>query len=88
MEIQWLNWVGYKVATANIVDRHIYAKLIEIQTIYLQKIHALHELESHMEWNNTLHGSELGPHWVLGPKNSKFGPMGPKKLLKNFFTQS
>ena len=30
--------------------------------------------------NETLHRSELGPHWVLGPKNSKFGPMGPKKF--------
>ena len=29
-----------------------------------------------MESNHTLHGSELVPHWVLGPKKSKFGPMG------------
>ena len=33
-----------------------------------------------MESNDTLHGSELVPHWVLGPKNSKFGSMGPKKI--------
>ena len=31
-----------------------------------------------MEYNDTLHGSELGPDWVLGPKYSKFGPKGPK----------
>ena len=37
-----------------------------------------------MESNDTLHGSELVPHWVLGPKNSKFGPMGPKKFAKKF----
>ena len=37
-----------------------------------------------MESNHTLHGSELGPHWVLGPKNSKFGPMGPKKFAQKF----
>ena len=37
-----------------------------------------------MECNDTLHGSELGPHWVLGPKNSKFGPMGPKKFAQKF----
>ena len=35
-----------------------------------------------MECNDTLHGSELGPHWVLGPKNSKFGPMEPKKFAQ------
>ena len=63
---------------------HTYAKFIEIQKIYLQKIHALHELGSHMECNDTLHGSELGPHWVLGPKNSKFGPMGPKNFAQKF----
>ena len=37
-----------------------------------------------MECNDTLRGSELGPHWVLGPKNSKFGPMGPKKIAQKF----
>ena len=37
-----------------------------------------------MECNDTLHGSALGPHWVLGPKNSKFGPMGPKKFAQKF----
>ena len=58
--------------------------MIEIQKIYLQKIHGLHELGSHMECNDTLCGSELGPHWVLGPKNSKFGPMGPKKFAQKF----
>ena len=58
--------------------------MIEIQKIYLQKIHGLHELGSHMECNDTLHGSELGSHWVLGPKNSKFGPMGPKNFAQKF----
>ena len=52
--------------------------------MYLPKIHGLHELGSHMEYNDTLHGSELGSHWVLGPKNSKFGPMGPKKFAQKF----
>ena len=37
-----------------------------------------------MESNDTLHGSELVPHWVLGPKNSKFGPMGSKKFAQKF----
>ena len=37
-----------------------------------------------MECNDTLHGSELGPHWVLGPNYSKFGPMGPKKFAQKF----
>ena len=37
-----------------------------------------------MECNDTLHGSELGPHWVLGPKYSKFGPMGPKNFAQKF----
>ena len=37
-----------------------------------------------MESNNSLHGSELVPHWVLGPKNSIFGPMGPKKFAQKF----
>ena len=35
-----------------------------------------------MERNDTLRVSELGSHRVLGPKNSKFGPLGP-----NFFAQ-
>ena len=60
------------------------AKLIKIQQKSLQRRHGLHELGSHMESNHTLHGSELGPHWVLGPKNSKFGPMGPKKFAQKF----
>jgi len=38
-----------------------------------------------MECKDTLRGSELGPHWVLGPKNSKFGPMGPKNFARKFF---
>ena len=67
---------------------HTYAKLIKIQKIYLQKIHVLHELGSHMECNDTLHGSELGPLWVLGPKNTKLVPWDQINLLKNFFTQS
>ena len=37
-----------------------------------------------MESNDTLYGSELVPHWVLGPKNSKFGPMEPKKFAQKF----
>ena len=72
------------VVVGIVTAAHTYAKLIEIQKIYLQKIHALHELGSHMECNDTLHGSELGPHWVLGPKNSKFGPMGPKNFAQKF----
>ena len=63
---------------------HTCAKMIEIQKIYLQKLHGLHELGSHIECSDTLHGSELGPHWVLGPKNSKFCPMGPKKFAQKF----
>ena len=58
--------------------------MIEIQKIYVQKIHGLHELGSRMERNDTLHGSELGPHWVLGPKYSKFGPIGPKLFAQKF----
>ena len=54
---------------------HTYAKLIEIQKIYLQKIHGLHELGSHIEYNDTLHGSELGSHCdVLGPLCAQIGP--------------
>ena len=49
---------------ATILQVHTYAKLIEIQ-----KIHGLHELGSQMVCNDTLHGSELGPHFVLGPNN-------------------
>ena len=37
-----------------------------------------------MECNDTQHGPELGPHWVLGPKYSKFGPMGPKIFAQKF----
>merc|ERR1719357_1948223 len=61
---------------------HTSAKLIEIQQKFLQGRHGLHELGGQMESNNTLNGSELVPHWVLGPKNSKFGPMGPKKFAQ------
>ena len=61
---------------------HTSAKLVEIQHKSLQRRHGLHELGSHMESNDTLHGSKLVPHWVLGPKNSKFGPMGPKKFAQ------
>ena len=63
---------------------HTSAKLIEIQQKFLQGRHGLCELGGHMESNDTLHGSELVPHWVLGPKNSKFGPMGPKKFAQKF----
>ena len=63
---------------------HTSAKLIEIQKSSLQTRHGLHELGRHIKSNHTLHGSELGPHWVLGPKNSKFGPMGPKKFAQKF----
>ena len=63
---------------------HTSAKLIEIQQNCLSKIHILHDLGSHMESNDTLHGSELVPHWVLGPKNWKFGPMGPKIFAQKF----
>ena len=69
---------------ASIWKKHTCAKMIEKQKIYLQKIHGRHELGSCMECNDTLHGSELGPHWVLGPKNSKFGPMGQKFLAQKF----
>ena len=60
----------------------------EIQKIYLQKIHGLHELGSQMECNDTLHGSELGPHWVLGQKIQNLVPWDQNFWLKNFFTQS
>ena len=63
---------------------HTSAKLIEIQQKCLSKTHGLHDLGSHMESNDTLHGSELVPHWVLGPKNGKFGPMGPKFFAQKF----
>ena len=69
-------WVSFR--------NHTSAKLIDIQKTYHQKIHGLHELQSRMECNDTLHGSELGPHWVLGPKYSKFGPMGPKNFAQKF----
>ena len=48
---------------------HTSAKLIEIQQKCLSKIHGLRDLGSHMESNDTLHGSELVPHLVLGPKS-------------------
>ena len=38
-----------------------------------------------MESNGTLHGSELVPHWVLGPNNSNFGLMGPKKICSKIY---
>ena len=63
---------------------HTSAKLIKIQKSSLQTKHSLHELGSHMESNHTLHGSELVTHWVLGPKISKFGPVGPKKFAQKF----
>ena len=63
---------------------HTSAKLIEIQKKFLQGRHGLHELGGQMESNDTLHGSELVPHLVLGPKNSKFGPMGPKNFAQKF----
>ena len=66
------------------VPLHTSTKLIVIQKTYHHKIHGLHELGSRMECNNTLHGSELGPHWVLGPKYSKFGPMGPEIFAQKF----
>ena len=72
------------ISTALHSLKHTSAKLIEIQQNCLSKIHILHDLGSHMESNDTLHGSELVPHWVLGPKNSKFGPMGPKKIAQKF----
>ena len=37
-----------------------------------------------MESNDTLHGSELVPHWVLGPQNLNFGPMAPKNFALKF----
>ena len=47
------------------------------KSLSLQRRHGPHELGV-MESYHTLHGSELVPHWKLGPKNSKFGPMGQK----------
>ena len=67
-----------------VCHQHTSAKLIEIQKSSLQTRHGLHELGSHMESNHIQHGFELGPHRVLGPKNSKFGPMGPKIFAKKF----
>ena len=66
---------------------HTSAKLIEIQQNCLSKIHILHDLGSHMESNDTLHGSELVPHSVLGPKSWKFGPMAPKIFAQFFYTK-
>ena len=42
------------------------------------------DVRGQMESNNSLHGSELVPHWVLGPKNSKFGPLEQKKFAQKF----
>ena len=75
----------HKIAfLVTLCNQHTSAKFSEIQKSSLQTRHGLHELGRHMESNHTLHGSELGPHWVLGPKNSKFGPMGPKFLAQKF----
>ena len=63
---------------------HTSTKLIEMQQKFLQGRYGLHELGGQMESNDTLHGSELVPHWVLGPKNSKFGSMGPKKIAQKY----
>ena len=89
IELKELKLPGQKFTCQWKPGFHTCAKMIEIQKIYLQKIHGIHELGSRMECNDTLHGSELGPHWVLGPKNSKFGPMGPKFLAQKFlYTKS
>ena len=77
-------WVFHSLKRLSLPKRHTSAKLIEIQLKCLSKIHGLHELGSCMECNDNLHGSELGPHWVLGPKYSKFGPMGPKIFAQKF----
>ena len=37
-----------------------------------------------MESNDTLHGSELVLHWVLGPTNIKFGPKGLRNFAQKF----
>ena len=37
-----------------------------------------------MESNDTLHGSELVPHWVLGPKKSNLVPWGQKNFAQKF----
>ena len=79
-----LQMVGQFLLQLSISSWHTSAKLIEIQKSSLQTRHGLHELGSHMESNHTLHGSELDPHWVLGPKKSKFGPMGPKKFAQKY----
>ena len=64
--------------------RHTSAKLIEIQQNFLQGRHGLQELGCQMESNDTLHGSELVPHWVLGPKKSNLVPWGQKKFAQKF----
>ena len=85
MQLMKLSHIGSRAYALILPFFHTYAKLIEIQKNYLQKIHALHELGSHMECNDTLHGSEFGPHFVLGPKkNGKFSPMGPKNFAQKF----
>ena len=43
--------------------------------------------QHYMESNDTQHGSELVPHWVLGPNNSNFGPMGTPHQ-RHFFLDS
>ena len=63
---------------------HTSAKLIEIQQNFLQGRHGLQELGCQMESNDTLHGSELVPHWVLGPKKSNLVPWGQKKIAQKF----
>ena len=62
--------------------KHTSAKLIEIQQNGHPKRHGLHELGCQMESDDTLHVSGGVPHWVLEPKNSKFGPMGRKKFAQ------
>ena len=61
---------------------HTSAKLIEIQQNGHPKRHGLHELGCQMESDDTLHVSGGVPHWVLEPKNSKFGPMGRKNFAQ------
>ena len=58
------------------------AKLIEIQQIYLQERHGLHERGGLRESSNTPHESKCSLHQILEPKISKFGSIF---LLKSFF---
>ena len=64
---------------------HTSTKLIEIRQNGHPKRHGLYELGCQMESDDTLHVSGGVLHWVLEPKNSKFGPMGQKFSLKKFF---